>query len=541
MATIKGVWKFKDSPSAGTVYSNGGFNYPFICSGVNYTGFSSNNRYYKTSGYPASAGYAHDLFYETASSSVEVWHSYSTYAWKDEKYKTIDFGKEEITVSDAFYAWITASAEYIPYAHDQSITEYKIKAATLVEIADAIREKTGVNEGIIPESMASEIEGIDTAEPWDESFTVKEGAVMTGIVKPLTVTENGTYTAPEGVDGYSPIYVAVQNSEKPDLLQFLVDTTKSLDYVFSNKSALKDDAVAYILANLDTSKVESVVKLFEYSTITKIPLFDTSSVKNFTFMFARASIFSNVPLLDTSKANNLSGMFQYCSRLETVPLFNTSNATIMSNMFSGCKALKSVPLFDTSNAIYMMGFLDNCQNITEIPCFNTENCTEVISMLRSTKIKTVPLMNFEKVTSANAVFQSCSELETIPALDLRSATTLFQFVDYCKKLTECWIRNIKVNLQVGSGTTWGHLLTVDSLIHLIKELRDTGSTKTLTMGNANLEKIANTYVKTVAITDEMRAEDDLIDEKLPFVVCESTDEGAMLITDYVQLKNWSIK
>lgn len=107
-------------------------------------------------------------------------------------------------------------------------------------------------------------------------------------------------------------------------------------------------------------------------------------------------------------------------------------------------------------------------------------------------------------------------------------------------MVNCYLRNIKTNLQVGSGTSYGHLLTLDSLTHLIYELRDTGSLKTLTVGSANLEKLANVYVKTVDITDEMRAEDDLIDEKLPFVVCESTDEGAMLIIDYAVFKNWDI-
>lgn len=138
------------------------------------------------------------------------------------------------------------------------------------------------------------------------------------------------------------------------------------------------------------------------------------------------------------------------------------------------------------------------------------------------------------------MFFSCNELTTIPKIDIRNASYLNSMFDYCKKLTNLTLLNIKRSLQVGSGTEYGHLLTVESLIGLCKELINENTARRLTIGSANLEKLANVYVKLVDITDEMRANDEFIDKKQPCEVCESTDEGAMLISDYVQLKNWTL-
>ena len=157
------------------------------------------------------------------------------------------------------------------------------------------------------------------------------------------------------------------------------------------------------------------------------------------------------------------------------------------------------------------------------------------------KITEAPLIDISYASNVSMLFYSCFALKKVPAFDFRRLTSLSNMFMYSSKLEEIYVKNIKANLQVGSGTQWGHLLTLESLIHLIGELRNTGTLLTFTVGSANLEKLANIYVKTVEITDEMRANDDLIDEKLPFEVCESTEAGAMLITEYVRFKNWTIQ
>ena len=101
----------------------------------------------------------------------------------------------------------------------------------------------------------------------------------------------------------------------------------------------------------------------------------------------------------------------------------------------------------------------------------------------------------------------------------------------CKYLNRQLI-NIKIDIQIGSDTSWGHLIQKDCLIQIISELiKPASGTHTLTIGSANIAKLADTYVKLL---------DDDGSEKYPFVVCESTDEGAMLISDYCTAKSWNL-
>lgn len=290
---------------------------------------------------------------------------------------------------------------------------------------------------------------------------------------------------------------------------------KTMYYMFNSCYSLES------IPELDTSSVTDMSGMFQNcNNLKSVPAMNTSNVTKIDSMFLNCYSLENVPEMDTSNVTNMNSMFSGCSMLKTIPEMDTSNVRSMSMLFSGCSCLRFVPEIDTSNATSLQGFFQNCSTLQYIPKIDTRKSSNMIYM-----------------------FTNCYNLKTIPEIDMRSATSVSSMFNECRKLESLTLKNIKISLQI-AASTYGTLLTLDSLLNTIKELWDnsTGtSTLTLTVGSVNIGKLANVYVKPIDITDEMRAEDEYIDLKKPFVVCESTDEGAMLVTEYVTSKNWQLK
>ncbi len=273
----------------------------------------------------------------------------------------------------------------------------------------------------------------------------------------------------------------------------------------------KVDGYAPVNVNLD---INYSMMFYNCESLTSVPYAcNTNKGTNFSNMFCNCSALTSVPAYDTSNGVDFKGMFYGCGSLTSVPELNTSKGTDFSSMFYACDSLTSVPELNTSNGVNFNDMFVNCYSLTSVPELDTSNGT-----------------NFEDM------FNGCKLLTSIPKLDLRNATNVNRIFWLCAELTDLTLKNVKMSIEL-SGY-WGTKLTIDSLVNTIYELHNVGESRTLTMGNANIEKLASVYVKLINITDDMRAEDDLIDNKLPFVRCESTDEGAMLITEYVGLKNW---
>ena len=102
----------------------------------------------------------------------------------------------------------------------------------------------------------------------------------------------------------------------------------------------------------------------------------------------------------------MAGMFEHCSSLTTVPLFDTSNVIYMSSMFAYCDSLTHIPLFDTSNVTSMTDMFLYCTSLTIVPLLNTSKVTTMADMFKE-------CINVE--TGALALYQQASSQTTPPS------------------------------------------------------------------------------------------------------------------------------
>lgn len=112
------------------------------------------------------------------------------------------------------------------------MAKYSIEDTTLTNIANPLRSLRGLTGGMSPEEMAANANAVQTnvkkalaaAEskgvnvPADANsddleriiLAIENGGGRDPVIAPLTVTENGTYNAPAGYDGFAPVTVNVE-------------------------------------------------------------------------------------------------------------------------------------------------------------------------------------------------------------------------------------------------------------------------------------------------------------------------------------------
>lgn len=191
-----------------------------------------------------------------------------------------------------------------------------IEETTLSAIGDAIRTKTETTELINPADMAEKIEGIITG----------------GNTAELTITSNGTYTAPEGIDGYTPITVNVPQDGAPSAEELTLtgNCTSRFNYGgwdwFINKYGNQ----------ITTKDITDASYMFEGSKMKEIP---------FSLNF-KQGVF-----VDTDN------VFYGCASLKVIPNFNNLRVVSLDSLFYGCNMLREIP--DNFCDTWDWSYLDN--------------------------------------------------------------------------------------------------------------------------------------------------------------------------------------
>ena len=240
-------------------------------------------------------------------------------------------------------------------------------------------------------------------------------------------------------------------------------------------------------------------------------------------------------LLDATKStNHLFANYKGTSVDDLISYNDTENVTDMSYMFFNAESLVSIPKLNTKKVTKMDYFASNCYVLSSIGEIDASNVTTLSNAFYEVKGDnlSINIYNTGNVTSMYRMCATCHGLVSLSVLDMNKVTDASDMIFDCFALTYLKLLNVRKSLQIGSGTRYGHLIEKDCLIQIISELiKPSSGTRKLTMGTANTAKLADTYVKLL---------DDDGSGKYPFVVCESTDEGAMTITDYCTAKNWNL-
>ena len=398
----------------------------------------------------------------------------------------------------------------------------------LTDVANAIRQKKGTNEPINPQDFSSEIASIQSGGGSD---MLQERVDQTNSCAYLFYKYSGTDLSfankldTSKVNDMTQMCGSCSSLTSLDLSSFDTSNVNNMDSCFIDcRNTTQLD-----ISSWNTSKVKTMYRMFK--GMGKVPSmdlsnFDTSEVENMSFMFD----------FNYSNTTNLN-----------VSSFNTSKVKNMNNMFGrfGGTTL-NLSNFDFSNVQNLSYFLYFCSNLVSVIAdFNLQSCTNLNTFLYSSKLSELHLYNTNNVTNMSGLVMSNSLLETLDTIDMYSCTSASNMVGSCPKLKNLTLKNIKISLQIGSSTSWGHLLTNASLLNTAQELWDNtanalGGTRTLTMSTTSKTNIQGIYVKLATPTEEEIAADPYIENKKHCVECDSTDEGAMTLEEYIISKNWQI-
>ena len=326
-----------------------------------------------------------------------------------------------------------------------------VNESSLTGIANAIRGKNGSTTTYKPSEMAAAITAISGGgEP---------------VIEALSITSNGTYTAPDGVDGYSPVTVNVPQDGGPPESAFVI--SEIADYW--DYQGKWDSFIEAYKNKWSTNNITYCQFMFAHSNLSKIQFdinFGINNV-NLTNMFSDCYNLIELPKLVNLQPANLSGLFKNCYRLRTISndfmtnwnwdYLNQQTSSFngsQSQIFGGCFSLRSIPIDLIANGNPYMYYSYSYFYYGFTNCFSLD------------KLVNLPIPYNKAKWNGNAfngTFDNCNRLKNITFAKQKDGTPY----------TVSWKNQaIALSFNVGSAASNGNILNYNSGITADKEVTD---------------------------------------------------------------------
>ena len=248
------------------------------------------------------------------------------------------------------------------------------------------------------------------------------------------------------------------------------------------------------------------------SSLQSIPQLDTSKVTDMSYMFIACYSLQSIPQLDTSNVTSMSSMFSYCSSLQSIPQLDTSKVTDMSSMFSSCYSLQSIPQLDTSKVTDMSYMFSYCSSLTNPTAYNAGAASQ--SSITLSNLSNSTMMTKQQII--DLINSICPNTVSGHTRTIQLGTTLQGY------LANCYVKD--------SGTKYTVILATSDTT------REAGATY------YTYNKVTGEYTEYTGELEAGKNYQKLITATWnKYVICESTDEGAMLALDWTRnIKNWTV-
>ena len=236
---------------------------------------------------------------------------------------------------------------------------------------------------------------------------------------------------------------AVEVTGQPNVWDITLESSDWSQMFAIGPNAYQSNANLLEVLGANSTGVTDMHDLFQSTSITTLPLFDTTQVTDMHWFVGQCLSLVSFPAFDCSHVTNMNNMFRGDTSLVTVEFNDTRNVTAMGSMFRGCTALRSVQGLNTAAATVMDFLFSGCTSLEDIPTLDLSGVTNASYMFDYCgSLESITLINTSSVTNMEHICESCTSLTDISIDDMSHVQNLFYAFHTCSSLRQIPLFNL---------------------------------------------------------------------------------------------------